>query len=92
VFIPLTFIVGVYGMNFEHMPELAWRYGYLMIWVVMLAVAVAMYWYFRRRGIFDSARGRPRPARPGRTVEPATRQAAPRAGETPGDGASPRVK
>jgi magnesium transporter len=52
LFIPLTFIVGIYGMNFDHMPELHWRYGYLGVWVVMLAVAGGMYWYFRRRGIF----------------------------------------
>ena len=53
LFIPLTFIVGIYGMNFDHMPELHWRYGYLGVWVVMLAVAAGMYWYFRRRGIFS---------------------------------------
>jgi magnesium transporter len=53
LFIPLTFIVGVYGMNFDHMPELHWRYGYLGVWVIMLGVAAGMYWYFRRRGIFS---------------------------------------
>jgi magnesium transporter len=53
LFIPLTFIVGIYGMNFDHMPELHWRYGYLGVWIVMLAVAGGMYWYFRRRGIFS---------------------------------------
>ena len=53
LFIPLTFIVGIYGMNFDHMPELHWRYGYLGVWVVMLGVAGGMYWYFRRRGIFS---------------------------------------
>jgi len=52
LFIPLTFVVGVYGMNFDHMPELHWRYGYLAVWVLMLGVAGGMYWYFRRRGIF----------------------------------------
>ena len=36
IFIPLTFIVGVYGMNFEHMPELEWKYGYFMTWGLML--------------------------------------------------------
>ena len=52
LFIPLTFIVGVYGMNFDVMPELHWRYGYLAVWILMLGVAFGMYWYFRRRGIF----------------------------------------
>ena len=49
LFIPLTFIAGVYGMNFQHMPELALRWGYPAVLGVMLAVAVAMLWYFRRR-------------------------------------------
>ena len=48
-FIPLTFIVGVYGMNFAHMPELSWRYGYLGVWVVMLGVTAGLLAYFRRR-------------------------------------------
>ncbi len=50
IFIPLTFIVGVYGMNFEHMPELQWRYGYFATWGVMLAVVIALLTYFRRNG------------------------------------------
>lgn len=49
VFMPLTFIVGVYGMNFQHMPELRWRYGYAAIWGVMGVVAVAMVAMFRRK-------------------------------------------
>jgi magnesium transporter len=50
IFIPLTFIAGVYGMNFHHMPELGWRWGYPLIWGVMIAVAVGLLAYFRRRG------------------------------------------
>jgi magnesium transporter len=50
VFMPLTFIVGVYGMNFHHMPELAWIWGYPLVWVVMLLIAGGMAWMFRRRG------------------------------------------
>jgi magnesium transporter len=49
-FLPLTFIVGVYGMNFEHMPELTHRLGYPMVWVVMIAVSGAIWGWFRRRG------------------------------------------
>jgi magnesium transporter len=50
IFIPLTFIAGIYGMNFEVMPELGWRYGYAAVWGVMVAVTIAMLSYFRRRG------------------------------------------
>jgi len=49
IFIPLTFIVGVYGMNFEHMPELHWKYGYPMTWLVMLLVTGGMLSYFKRK-------------------------------------------
>jgi magnesium transporter len=49
IFIPLTFIVGVYGMNFEHMPELSSRWGYPMVWVVMLTLAWWMLRYFKRK-------------------------------------------
>jgi len=49
LFIPLTFVAGIYGMNFEHMPELKWRYGYAAVWAVMLVVGAAMLVYFRRK-------------------------------------------
>lgn len=49
LFIPLTFVAGIYGMNFEHMPELKWRYGYAAVWAVMLVMAVFMLAYFRRK-------------------------------------------
>lgn len=48
-FIPLTFIVGVYGMNFKHMPELAWRYGYGAVWFVMGVVTLGLLVFFRRK-------------------------------------------
>jgi magnesium transporter len=49
VFIPLTFIAGVYGMNFQHMPELAWPWAYPMVWLVMIVIAGAMLVYFQRK-------------------------------------------
>ncbi len=49
-FLPLTFIVGIYGMNFEHMPELTWRYGYPATVLVMMGVAGGIYGWFKRKG------------------------------------------
>lgn len=49
IFIPLTFIAGIYGMNFELMPELHWEYGYLLAWGVMLLVVLLLLIYFRRK-------------------------------------------
>jgi magnesium transporter len=49
IFIPLTFVAGVYGMNFKYMPELEWSYGYPAIMLGMLAVAVALLAVFRRK-------------------------------------------
>jgi len=50
IFIPLTFLAGVYGMNFEYLPEFKWRYGYPMFWVVCLITSAGMITWFRRRG------------------------------------------
>lgn len=49
VFTPLTFIVGVNGMNFEYMPEMEWHYGYFMVRTVIIAVAVLTLFYFRKK-------------------------------------------
>ncbi|MEW6181957.1 MAG: magnesium/cobalt transporter CorA [Bacillota bacterium] len=49
LFIPLTFIVGVYGMNFRYMPELEWRWGYPALWLLMISVAVLMLVCFRKK-------------------------------------------
>ncbi|MFB6097512.1 MAG: magnesium/cobalt transporter CorA [Salinibacter sp.] len=49
IFIPLTFIAGIYGMNFEYMPELGWTWAYPAVWGVMIALAGALLLYFRRR-------------------------------------------
>ena len=45
----LTFIAGIYGMNFENMPELKWRYGYFFIWGVMLTIFIGMIFYFKKK-------------------------------------------
>ncbi len=50
IFIPLTFIVGVYGMNFKYFPELEWQYGYAMVWVLMIGVAGSLWIYFKKKG------------------------------------------
>ena len=52
IFMPLTFLVGVYGMNFKHMPELEWHNGYFMLWGLMIALFIAMIIYFRRKRWF----------------------------------------
>ena len=52
IFIPLTFIVGIYGMNFKYMPELDWPWAYFAVWGVMIAVVIAMVVYFRRKNWF----------------------------------------
>jgi magnesium transporter len=49
IFIPLSFIAGIYGMNFEYMPELSWRWGYPMIWLVFILVGGGLLMFFRRR-------------------------------------------
>ena len=50
VFVPLTFIAGIYGMNFEVMPELSQKYGYFTVWVLMIIMALSMLFYFRKKG------------------------------------------
>ncbi|MFN5417661.1 MAG: magnesium/cobalt transporter CorA [Flavobacteriia bacterium] len=50
IFIPLTFIVGVYGMNFENMPELKTKYGYFLTILAMAVLSIILLFYFRRRG------------------------------------------
>lgn len=48
IFIPLTFIAGVYGMNFEFMPELKWKWSYPILWVVFISIAVVLIRYFKK--------------------------------------------
>lgn len=53
IFIPLTFIAGVYGMNFKYMPELEFRYSYFVVLGVMLLIGIFMFTWFKRKGWFD---------------------------------------
>jgi magnesium transporter len=50
IFIPLTFIAGVYGMNFHYFPEINWRWGYGFFWALCLATAGGMLWWIRKKG------------------------------------------
>lgn len=49
IFMPLTFLVGVYGMNFKHMPELEWPWAYPLLWLVMLLISAGMLLFFRKK-------------------------------------------
>ncbi len=49
IFMPLTFVAGIYGMNFRYMPELEWHWGYPVILFVMVAIGISMLFYFRRK-------------------------------------------
>lgn len=49
IFIPLTFIAGVYGMNFNYMPELEWKYSYFVLWGIMILLFLGLLFYFRRK-------------------------------------------
>lgn len=52
IFSPLTFIVGVYGMNFEYMPELKWHYGYFICLTIMLLISIALILFFKKKKWF----------------------------------------
>ena len=49
IFIPLTFVAGIYGMNFQYMPELGWRWSYPAIWLVIVALALTLVFFFKRK-------------------------------------------
>ena len=53
IFLPLTLLAGIYGMNFQDMPELHLRYAYPALWGIMAVIAIGMWRYFKRRGWFD---------------------------------------
>jgi magnesium transporter len=52
IFIPLTFLAGVYGMNFRYMPELTWKWGYPFVWVIMIGIGIGMLGYFKKKKWF----------------------------------------
>lgn len=52
IFIPLTFITGIYGMNFQNMPELQWKYGYAAIWGIIILIFAGMVFYLKRKKWF----------------------------------------
>lgn len=52
IFIPLTFIAGIYGMNFKYMPELEWEYGYFAVWALIISVVGVMFYFFKKKEWF----------------------------------------
>ncbi|UTH14272.1 magnesium/cobalt transporter CorA [Macrococcus equipercicus] len=52
IFMPLTLIAGIYGMNFDVMPELHWKYGYLAVWLLMIGISLGMIYYFKKKKWF----------------------------------------
>jgi len=49
IFIPLTFVAGIYGMNFKFMPELEWKWSYPVLWILLIGIFVSMLFYFKRK-------------------------------------------
>jgi magnesium transporter len=49
IFMPLTFLAGVYGMNFKHMPELEWPWAYPVLWLVLALIGITMVVYFKKK-------------------------------------------
>ncbi|MDR6554912.1 magnesium/cobalt transporter CorA [Paenibacillus qinlingensis] len=52
IFMPLTFIAGIYGMNFSYMPELAWHWGYFAVLIIMVGIGLGMFGWFQKKGWF----------------------------------------
>lgn len=50
--IPLTFLAGIYGMNFIYMPELRWRYSYVVFWIISISLSVGMIRFFKNKKWF----------------------------------------
>jgi magnesium transporter len=52
IFLPLSFVAGVYGMNFQYFPEITWQLGYLFVWCIFISIAIGMIIFFKKRGWF----------------------------------------
>jgi magnesium transporter len=52
IFIPLTFLAGVYGMNFDYLPELHWKWAYPLLWLVFLLTTLGLLAFFKRKKWF----------------------------------------
>ena len=52
IFLPLSFVAGVYGMNSHFMPELSWRWGYPLVWLILISIVAFMNWYIRKNSWF----------------------------------------
>ncbi|KPD01345.1 Magnesium transport protein CorA [Geobacillus sp. BCO2] len=57
IFMPLSFIAGIYGMNFDYMPELHWKYGYFVVLAAMAVISMTMFVWFKRNGWFQLLKG-----------------------------------
>ena len=53
IFIPITFVAGIYGMNFKFMPELEWRWGYVMVWTIIVVVVGIMIGFFKKKNLLS---------------------------------------
>jgi magnesium transporter len=53
IFLPLTLLAGIYGMNFIYIPELSWHYGYFTVLFIMLSLGIGLYLYFKKVGWLD---------------------------------------
>jgi magnesium transporter len=52
IFLPLTFVAGIYGMNFENLPELTWDWGYGFFWLIVIGLGLMMWSYFKKKDWF----------------------------------------
>jgi len=53
IFVPLTFLAGIYGMNFSYMPELNWKYAYFVVWGIFVLLSSVLLYFFKKNRWFD---------------------------------------